>query len=121
MKKGVLLGSLTVLLMFCSMIHAGNSRDVKVINGTGLPIKSISLDQSGNSVWNENEISATFQDKEKIEITVEGIDKGCQRNMKVVWADNNAASIYKDIDLCKVKVLTLKYDRSLDAATFITE
>lgn len=121
MKKRVLMGSLAALLMFCSITNAGKSRDFKVINSTGYPIKLFSINYTGDNAWSENELSAVLQDKEKFTMTFEGVEKGCTWNIKVMWADNNTFSIYKDVDLCKVKVFAMKYDRKTDTTSFTTE
>jgi hypothetical protein len=121
MKNGVLMGGLVVLMIFCVVTYADANRDFKIINSTGYPIKYISINQPGENAWGENEISAVLKDKEGFEMSFEGEKKGCSWNMKVIWADNNAASIYSGLDLCKVKVLTLKYDRKTDTPAFSTE
>jgi len=121
MKKRVLMGSLAALLMFCSITNAGKSRDFIVINNTGYPMKLFSISHSGDNAWSENELSAVLQDKEKFTMTFEGAEKGCIWNIKVMWADNNTSSIYKDVDLCKAKVFAMKYDRKTDTTSFTTE
>jgi hypothetical protein len=121
MKKGVLMGSLAALLMFCAITNASNSRDLKVVNSTGYPIKYFSINQPGDKAWSENELSAVLKDKEKFTMTFEGAGKGCTWNIKVMWADNNSSSIYKGVDLCKIKVLAIKYDRKTDTPTFTAE
>jgi len=121
MKKVVFIGSLAALLMFCAITNAGNSRDLKVVNSTGYPVKYFSINQSGDKAWSENELSAVLKDKENFTITLEGAGKGCTWNIKVMWADKNSFSIYKEVDLCKAKVLSLKYDRKTDTPTFTTE
>ncbi len=121
MKKGVFIGSLIALLMFCAITNAGNSRDLKVVNSTGYPIKYFSLNHSGDKEWSENELSVALRDKENFITTLEGSGKGCSWNIKVMWADKNSFSIYKDVDLCKAKVLLLKYDRKTDTTTYTTE
>ena len=121
MKKRVLMGSFAALLMFCAIANAGNSRDFKVVNSTGYPIKYFSINHSGDNAWSENELSAVLDDKEDFTMTFESAEKGCSCNIKVMWADNNTSSIYKDVDLCKVKILAMKYDRKTDTTTFKTE
>jgi hypothetical protein len=115
MKKVVFIGSLVVLLMFCAIItNAGNSRDLEVINNTGYPIKYFSVNQSGNKEWSENELSVVVKDKENFTTTLEVNGNGCAWNIKVMLAGKNGYSIYKDLDLCKAKVLSLGYDQKTD-------
>ena len=48
-------------------------------------------------------------------------DKGCRWNVKVTWADDNTSSIFRNIDLCKTEVMTLKYDKAADKASYTTQ
>jgi len=114
MKKVVFIGSLVALLMFCAITNAGNSRDLKVVNNTGYPIKYFSVNQSGDKAWSENELSVAVKDKENFTTTLESAGKGCAWNIKVMFAGKNSFSIYKDVDLCKAKVLLLGYDQKTD-------
>lgn len=122
MKKVVFIGSLVVLFLFCAIItNAGNSRDLEVINNTGYPIKYFSVNQSGDKEWSENELSVAVKDKENFITTLEGNGKGCAWNIKVMLGGKNGYSIYKEVDLCKAKVLLLKYDSKTDTPVFITK
>jgi len=121
MKKVVFIGSLVALLMFCALTNASNSRDLKVLNNTGYPIKFFSVNQSGDKAWSENELSVAVKDKENFITTLEGNGKGCTWNIKVMLAGKNSFSIYKNVDLCKAKVLLLGYDQKTDTPIYKTE
>mgnify|MGYP001247203917 CR=1 FL=1 len=121
MKKGVLMGSLAALLMFCAITNASNSRDLKVVNSTGYPIKYFSVNQSGDKAWSENELSVAVKDKENFTTTLEVAGKSCAWNIKVMLAGKNSFTIYKDVELCKAKVLLLAYDQKTDTPIYKTE
>jgi len=121
MKKGVLMGSLAAMLMFCAITNASSSHDLKVVNSTGYPVKYFSINQSGGKEWSENELSATLKDKENFTITLEVAGKVCTWNIKVMLAGKNGFTIYKDVDLCKAKVLLLAYDQKTDTPIYKTE
>jgi hypothetical protein len=121
MKKVVFIVSLVAMLMFCSITIAGNSRDLKVVNNTGFPIKYFSVNQAGDKAWSENELSVAVKDKENFTTTFEGNGNGCKWNIKVMFAGKNGFSIYKDVDLCKAKVLSLGYDPKTDTPVCKTE
>lgn len=120
MKKVVLMVSLAALLMFCAITNASNSRDLKIVNNTGYPIKYFSVNQSGDKAWSENELSVAVKDKENFTTTLESAGKGCAWNIKVMFAGKNGFSIYKDVDLCKAKVLLLGYDPKTDTPIYKT-
>ena len=121
MKKVVFMGVLVVLFICCAITYAGNSRDIKVVNNTGYPIKFFSVNQSGDKAWSENELSTAVKDKENFTTTLEGNGKGCAWNIKVMLAGKNSFSMYKDVDLCKAKVLSLGYDQKTDMPICKTE
>jgi hypothetical protein len=121
MKKVVFIGSFVALLMFCAITNAGNSRDIKVVNNTGYPIKYFSVNQSGDKEWSENELSVAVNDKENFTTTLESAGKGCAWNIKVMLAGKKSFSIYKDVDLCKAKLLSLGYDPKTDTPICKTE
>ncbi len=121
MKKVVFLGSFVALLLFCAITNAGNSRDIKVVNNTGYPIKYFSVNMSGDKEWSENELSVDVKDKENFTTSLESAGKGCAWNIKVMLACKKSFSIYKDVDLCKAKLLSLGYDPKTDTPICKTE
>ncbi len=121
MKQVVFIGSLVALLMFCAITNAGNNRDLKVVNNTGYPIKYFSVNQAGDKAWSENELSVAVKDKENFTTTLESAGKRCAWNIKVMFAGKNSFSIYKDVDLCKAKLLVLRYDPKTDTPICKTE
>ena len=45
-------------------------------------------------------------------------DKGCKWNFKIEWADAGYPGVlWKDIDLCSIDAITLKYDRATDTTS----
>jgi len=49
-----------------------------------------------------------------------GADKGCTWNIKVTWTDNSW-SLFRGLNLCEINVVTLKYDKASDTASYVTE
>jgi hypothetical protein len=49
-------------------------------------------------------------------------DEGCAWNFKIEWADPGYPGvIWKDVDLCRISVLTLKYDRKTDTTSYTAQ
>jgi hypothetical protein len=100
---------------------AADDRDITIVNDTGYPIKFIGVNPPGDDVFNENELEKTLPNKGKVEVTFDNSHKGCKWNIKVTWADDNTSSIFRGLDLCEIDVVTLKYDKATDKATYTTK
>jgi hypothetical protein len=100
---------------------AADQRDFRIVNATGYPIKFIGVNPPGDNVWNENELDSVLHDKANIKIKFSGTDKGCTWNIKVTWADDNTSSIFRGLDLCKIEIITLKYDKATDKASYTAD
>jgi len=107
--------------MLCPALALADDRDFVVVNSTGYPIKFLGVNAPGDNVWNENELSGVLADGAKTQVTFSGADKGCTWNMKVTWADDNTSSIFRNLNLCKIETVTLKYNRKTDEASYTTD
>jgi hypothetical protein len=121
MKHKLFLLFAFAMLAFSTASIAADERDFVVANTTGYPIKFIGVNTAGDEVWNENELSSTLADGARFKVKFSGADKGCKWNIKVTWADDNTSSYFRGLDLCTINVVTLKYNRSSDTASYTTE
>ena len=49
-------------------------------------------------------------------------DEGCVWNFKIEWADPGYPGVlWKDVDLCKISTLKLRYNRSSDQTSYLAE
>jgi hypothetical protein len=119
--KGLLLG-LAVALLSASTSFAADDRDVTVVNGTGYGIKFLGFNNPGDSVWSDNELDEVLADGEEIEVTFDNSHKGCVWNFKIEWADPGYPDVlWRNLNLCTISKLTLKWDRATNVTTAITE
>ena len=101
---------------------AADVRDVTVVNGTGYGIKFLGFNNPGDNDWSDNELSGTLTNGAEVFVKFNTADKGCKWNFKIEWADAGYPGVlWHDIDLCAVSKITLKYDRSTDKTTALTE
>ena len=90
-------------------------RDVTVINGTGYRIKFLGFNPPGDDDWSENELEDTLRDGEKVEVSFDTDEEGCKWDIKVEWFDPGYPGVlWKSIDVCNLKEMTLHYDRATD-------
>jgi hypothetical protein len=121
MKK-VLSGSILIMAaLLVTVVFAADRRDFTIINSTGYPIKFIGVNPPGDEIWDENEITGILEDKANFRVEFDSAEKGCTWNIKVTWGDDNTSAIYRNINLCNINTITLKYNRKTDTASYTTD
>ena len=102
-----------------SSSFAADNRNVTVVNGTGYGIKFLGFNNPGDSDWSDNELGKVLADGESIYVKFNNADKGCKWNIRIDWAaEGYPGVLWKEIDLCEVDTLTLKYDRATNTTSF---
>ncbi|HZQ14990.1 MAG TPA: hypothetical protein VFB31_19455 [Pseudolabrys sp.] len=121
MKKTVL----GLLVLFATFVatntFAADERNVYVINGTGYGIKFLGFNTPGDDDWDDNELgdNAVLPDGNGVYVKFNEEDEGCEWNIRISWADPGYPDVlWRDVDLCKISEITLKYNRSTDTTSF---
>lgn len=97
-------------------------RDVTVVNGTGYSIKFLGFNPPGDDDWSENEIEETLRDGENLEVSFDTDEDGCKWDIRVDWFDEGYPGVlWKNIDVCNIKQMTLHYDRRTDTTSISTK
>jgi hypothetical protein len=98
---------------------AADARNVTVVNATGYGIKFLGFNNPGDNDWSDNELSSVLTDGNGVYVKFNTADEGCTWNIRVDWADPGYPGVlWRNIDLCSIDVLTLKYDRDTDTTSF---
>ena len=98
---------------------AADQRNVTVVNGTGYGIKFLGFNNPGDNDWSDNELSSVLTDGNSVYVKFNTEDEGCKWNIWVDWADAGYPGVlWRNVDLCKIDVITLKYDRNTDMTSF---
>ena len=109
---------ITVAALTGSSAFATDERNVTVVNGTGYPIKFLGFNNPGDEDWSDNELGGVLANGGNIYVKFNTADKGCKWNFKIEWADAGYPGVlWKDIDLCSIDAITLKYDRATDTTS----
>lgn len=104
-----------VAMLSASATFAADDRNVTVINGTGYGIKFLGFNNPGDNDWSDNELSSVLPNGGNVYVKFNNADKGCVWNFRISWADPGYPDVlWRDVDLCKVDKLTLRYDRASD-------
>jgi hypothetical protein len=118
-------GFVVLLAMFVATnTFAADERDVYVINGTGYGIKFLGFNNPGDDDWSDNELgdSAVLPDGNGVYVKFNEEDDGCVWNIRISWADAGYPDVvWRDVDLCKISEITLKYNRDTDVTSFVAK
>jgi hypothetical protein len=97
---------------------AADERNVTVVNGTGYGIKFLGFNNPGDNDWSDNELGSVLANGGSIYVKFGTGDKGCVWNFKIEWADPGYPGVlWRNVDLCKIDQITLRYDRNSDTTS----
>ena len=109
---------ITIAALTGSSAFARDQRNVTVVNGTGYGIKFLGFNNPGDDDWSDNELGGALADGGSIYVKFNTEDKGCKWNFKIEWADPGYPGVlWRDIDLCSIDTITLRYNRSNDTTS----
>lgn len=112
--------ALTVMVLSATSTLAADDRNVTVVNGTGYGIKFLGFNNPGDDDWSDNELGGEMANGADVYVKFNTADKGCKWNIRIDWADAGYPGVlWKDVDLCSIETLTLKYDRASDTTSFV--
>jgi hypothetical protein len=114
--------ALAVMTLGMTSTFAADERNVTVVNGTGYGIKFLGFNNPGDNDWSDNELGGVLADGGDVYVKFNTADKGCKWNIRIDWADAGYPGVlWKDVDLCSIETLTLKYDRASDTTSFMAK
>ena len=110
------------LALVTAPASAADNRNVSVVNGTGYAIKFLGFNgpDDGLDEW-ENELEGTLKNQDTAYVEFGDDDEGCVWNIKVDWANYDESVLWKNVNLCKLNVLRLRYDPGTKTTSFIAE
>ncbi|MBR0895051.1 hypothetical protein JQ616_08845 [Bradyrhizobium tropiciagri] len=106
------------LALVTAPASAADNRNVSVVNETGYAIKFLGF--NGPDEW-ENELEGTLKNQDTAYVAFGNDDEGCVWNIKVDWANYDESVLWKNVNLCKLNVLRLRYDPGTKTTSFIAE
>jgi len=114
--------AVAVVTLSSSSAFATDERDVTVVNGTGYGIKFLGFNNPGDDDWSDNELGGVLADGASVYVKFNREDKGFKWNFRIDWADEGYPGVlWRNIDLCSIDVITLRYDRATDKTTAETK
>ncbi len=93
-------------------------QDFKLVNKTGYQIKEVYVSPNASGDWEEDVLGQGLLDTNaNVEIKFHRAATGCSWDLKVVYTIDNSSAVWRDIDLCTVEKITIKYNRDTDTTS----
>ena len=101
---------------------AADARNVTVVNETGYAIKFLGFNapDDGLDEW-DNELEKVLQNQASTYVEFDEDDEGCIWNIRVDWQNYDEAVLWKNVNLCKITALRLRYDSGTKTTSFLGE
>lgn len=96
-------------------------QDFTLINRTGYDIREVYVSPADAADWEEDILGdEELLDDEEQMIRFKRAEKSCKWDLKVVYSEDDSSAVWKDVDLCKISKITIKYNQKTDktSATF---
>ncbi len=111
------LGLVSALAIGATALRAGD-QDFVLVNKTGYDIDQVFVAPANEKEWGEDIMGKdTLDDGQRVTIEFAHKEKECMWDMKIVFSDEEEA-VWEDFDLCKVREITLRYEKKRPTATF---
>jgi hypothetical protein len=101
--------------------HAAGKQDFILVNKTGYDISHVYVSPVKSDDWEEDVLGKdVLEDGDAWTIKFNRSTSTCKWDLKVVYADDDSTAVWKNIDLCSVSKITIRYNRKSDttSATF---
>ena len=120
--KSLFLAIIVAIATLSASSQAADERNVTVVNGTGYGIKFLGFNNPGDNDWSDNELGSVLGNGGSVYVKFNNADKGCVWNFRISWADPGYPDVlWRNVDLCSIDKLTLKWDRNSNQTSFEAE
>jgi hypothetical protein len=122
MKNWVAAGIFALAFGVSGSALAAGKQDFVLTNKTGYEVDQVYVSAASSDDWEEDILGKNALDNgESVNIHFSRGTRGCRFDLKVVYSDDEEA-VWKDIDLCTVEKITIRWNRRSGetSATFNT-
>ncbi|MFG1398409.1 hypothetical protein [Roseixanthobacter pseudopolyaromaticivorans] len=93
-----------------------------LVNNTGYDISHVYVSPTKSDEWEEDVLGKDIlEDGDSWKIKFSRSTRTCKWDLKVVYDDDDSTATWKNIDLCTVEKITIKYNRKSDTTSAIFE
>lgn len=121
LMKRALFGAILALMSLAATAAFAGKQDFVLVNRTGYDISHVYVSPTKSDDWEEDVLGRdVLEDGDSWEIAFERGERTCKWDLKVVYADDDSSAYWRNIDLCSVRKITIRYNRKSDttSATF---
>jgi hypothetical protein len=89
-----------------------------LINKTGYDLDAIFVSPSKINDWGNDIMGQdVLGDGEKVNIKFHRKTKACNWDLKVIYTVDDSSAIWRDVDLCTIEKITIRYNKNTDKTT----
>lgn len=124
MRRMILAGlaGVVLALAFAGVAPAQQAKqDFTLVNRTGYDISHVYVGPTNSDDWGDDILEdQILQNGGSVTISFSRKESTCRWDLKVEYDDDDSYAYWKNINLCTVRKITLRYDRKSDStsATF---
>jgi hypothetical protein len=112
-----ILVAMTVVAALSPVPSSADSRQVRIVNETGYGIRFIGVNAPGGEDWSHNRVISVIRNGTSSQVSLRE-DGNCKRDIRIAWTRKIAPAILKDVDLCSVKIVVLRYNQVTEAVSY---
>ena len=92
-------------------------QDFELVNNTGYQVDKVFVSSVGAKPWEEDIMGRdTLGDGERVAISFEKGERGCNYDLKVIYHDGDEAE-WHDVNLCEISTVHIHWDKGAGVTT----
>lgn len=119
MHRSCLAGLILASFAFLSVALAQEAKqDFSIVNLTGYELSHIYVAPTKSDDWGSDIMGPnTVPNGTTVNVHFEAGTKTCHWDLKVTYSDDDSSAFWRNIDLCEVERITIRYNRQTDTST----
>jgi len=103
-----------------TFVSAGDA-DFTLVNRTGYTLREIYLSPTTRESWGRDRMGDEVLENGKARLFKFSDKASCNQDLKVVFDDDASTVVWKDIDLCSLEKITIRYNRRTGETTAVID
>jgi hypothetical protein len=93
-------------------------QDFMLVNRTGYELQEVYVSPTKADEWEEDVLGQdTLEDGARVTIRFKRSTTTCRWDLKVVYTVDDSTAVWRNINLCAVERVTIRYNRNTDTTT----
>ena len=102
--------------------RAQSEQDFTLVNGTDYDIDEVYVAPTSSKTWGRDIMGdGVLEARKSKAVKFRSGTTNCLYNLRVKWSDGSVTEWATTFDLCTISKITLRYNRSTDVTTAVTE